>query len=151
MGREHRTGWSRRPSGFSVGGGALGGVISGAGERVFLSEAITCYRHEVCRAAIAMTWNVPVDRLVTGIFADEARLAAFNATLFVRLGGKRWAGFAVNTRDDLEELTESQVIQICGHARLVSGSVFKTLKGQAQAATSCRAAVACGDHAGTGG
>ena len=86
------------------------GQISDAGERVFVAEAITCYRHHACRAAIAMTWNVPFDHLVTWIFADAARLAAFNASIPVRLGVKRWAGFVVYTRDDLEELTESKVI-----------------------------------------
>ena len=96
----------------------LPGKISDAGERVFLVEAITCDRHQAYRAAIVMTWNLAFDHLVTWLFAEPTRLVAFNASLPVRLGGKRWAGFVVNTRDDLEELTESQVIQICGNVIL---------------------------------
>ncbi len=42
----------------------LPGKISDEGERLFLSEALTCFRSKAFRATIVMTWNVAYDHLL---------------------------------------------------------------------------------------
>jgi hypothetical protein len=42
----------------------LPGKISGQAEKLFLSEAITCYHHRAFRAAIVMAWNLAYDHLL---------------------------------------------------------------------------------------
>jgi hypothetical protein len=50
-------------------------------EKVFLSEAIDCYRVRAYRACIVMTWNLAFNHLLNWILRDPARLQAFNDTI----------------------------------------------------------------------
>ena len=57
----------------------LPGRISDEAERLFLSEAIVCFRNKAFRATIVMTWNLAYDHLLTWIVGNH--LAAFNAAI----------------------------------------------------------------------
>jgi hypothetical protein len=96
-------------------------------ERSFLNEALTCYRSQAFRAAIVMSWNLAYDHLCSFVLAKK--LAEFNAQYplsYPNLHAKAKMK-AVVKRDDFEELKESEVIQICRSANIVTSGVFKVL------------------------
>ncbi|MGD9587974.1 MAG: hypothetical protein AB7Q37_07210 [Pyrinomonadaceae bacterium] len=96
-------------------------------ERDFLNETITCYRAKAFRASIVMAWNLAYDHLCRYVLANK--LAQFN-TQYPLSYPKVHAGSkmkAVTTFDDFAELKESQVVQICRSANIISNDVFKIL------------------------
>jgi hypothetical protein len=88
----------------------------------YLEEALVCFRHQAFRAAVVMTWNVTYDHL-TRTVADK-HLAKFNQQLSGMFGGKKGP---VTTLDDFQRLKESEVIEVCNAASLISKEVAKTL------------------------
>lgn len=106
----------------------LPGKIPNEAERLFLSEAIKCYRVRAFRAAIVMAWNLTYSHLLHWILADPARLAAFQATIITSIGPKNGTGMTITRREDFEQLKESEVLKICGTAGLfVSQNTKKIL------------------------
>jgi hypothetical protein len=103
----------------------LPGRVSDEGERRFLSEALTCYRHQAFRAAIVMTWNLAYDHLLGWILAETQRLAAFNAAIPRKYPKK--SAVVINARESFEDLKEFEVIEVCGTASLVSANLKKIL------------------------
>jgi hypothetical protein len=103
----------------------LPGKVSDEAERLFLSEALKCYKHEAFRAAIIMTWNLAFDHLLNWIVADSQRLDDFNSCIVARIGAKRGAGLVLTKREDFEELRESEVLDICGRAKLFASNNTK--------------------------
>jgi hypothetical protein len=95
-------------------------------ERVFLSEALACYKVGAFRAAIVMTWNLAFDHLTSWILADPVRLAAYNTHIGVRYPKRK--GFSVTRLEDFEEFKESEVIEICNTASLFSRNIVKILQ-----------------------
>ncbi len=95
-------------------------------DKVYLEEALTCFRHGAFRAAAVMTWNLAYDHLCKVIIADPQHLTAFNAQLPKSF--PKAEILAINTRDDFEALKESQVLQVAKSANIISGSVHKILK-----------------------
>jgi hypothetical protein len=96
-------------------------------ERAFLNEALKCYRIEAFRSCIVMTWNLAYSHLLDWILQEPTRLATFNAAISRRY--PRLSNIHITTYDDfLDELKESQVIEICNTANLFSSNVFKILK-----------------------
>lgn len=93
-------------------------------ERVYLDEALACFRIAAFRAAIVMTWNVVYAHLCNYILTQH--LAAFNAQL--PRSFPRAEISAIVKRDDFQELKESQVIHVCKSANIISGSLHKVLK-----------------------
>ena len=107
----------------------LPGKISDQAEKVFLSEAITCYHSRAFRAAIVMTWNLTYDHLLNWILKDAGRLAAFQANIAGRVGLKKAANINITKREDFEDLKESDTLFICGTAGLfVSDNTKKILE-----------------------
>jgi hypothetical protein len=105
----------------------LPGTIADQGEKLFLSEALRCYRAEAFRATIVMVWNLAYDHLLRWILADSQRLANFNAKIVTKVGQKR-AWIVVAKREGFEDLKEAEVIDICGTAGLfVSDNTKKVL------------------------
>jgi len=96
----------------------LPGKISNEAERIFLSEAVICYRHRAFRASIVMTWNLTYDHLLRWVISDPQRVASFNRNIVGRVGPKRAAAITIAQRQDFEELKEGEVIDICGTAGL---------------------------------
>jgi hypothetical protein len=106
----------------------LPGKIPDVAERLFLSEAIKCYRVRAFRAAIVMAWNLTYSHLLHWILCDPVRLAAFQATIIPSIGPKLGTGMTITRREDFELLKESQVLNICGTAGLfVSQNTKKIL------------------------
>jgi hypothetical protein len=96
-------------------------------ERAFLKEALKCYRNEAYRACIVMTWNLAYAHLLDWIVREPTRLAGFNAAITTRF--PRITKVQITKYDDfLDELKESQVIEICNTASLFNSNIFKILK-----------------------
>jgi hypothetical protein len=96
-------------------------------EQSFLVEALKCYRIEAYRACVVMTWNLAYGHLLQWMLKDATRLSAFNAAISVRYPKK--AGTKIATYDEfLDELKESEVIEICSNAGLVSSNITKVLR-----------------------
>lgn len=93
-------------------------------EKVFLDEALTCFRGKAFRAAIVMTWNLAFDHLCKWILAND--LAAFNVQLPKSFPKAEISSVA--KREDFEELKESQILQVCKSANIITGSLHKILK-----------------------
>jgi hypothetical protein len=73
-----------------------------------------------------MSWNLAFDHLTSWILADAARVATFNATAGARYPAKR--GAHVSKGDDFAEFKESEIIEICRTARLISKNITDILR-----------------------
>lgn len=96
-------------------------------ERTFLDETIICYRAKAFRAAIVMAWNLAYDHLCRYVL--NYKLAEFNTQYpisFAKLHAKATMT-AVGNMDDFGELKESQVIQICKSANIITADVKRIL------------------------
>ncbi len=105
----------------------LPGKISDQAEKIFLSEAITCYHNRAFRAAIVMTWNLTYDHLLNWILKDPGRLAAFQSAIAGRVGPRKAASINITKREDFEDLKESETIDICGSASLFASDNIKKI------------------------
>jgi hypothetical protein len=104
----------------------LPGKITDEGERLFLNEALTCYRHGAFRAAIVMVWNLTYDHVARWVLADAQRLAEFNTGIPKR--NPRKAHVTIATRDSFEDLKEDETVDIFGALTGVSANVKRALK-----------------------
>lgn len=101
------------------------GKVPDETERMFLSEALTCYKYQAYRAAIVMTWNLAYDHLIRWVAASPQRLVAFNGSVVARIGSKRGTGLSITARDDFMELKEHEVIDICGSSGILPSRAIK--------------------------
>lgn len=104
----------------------LPGKIADEAERLFLDEALTCYRHRAFRAAIVMVWNLAYDHVARWVLTDPKRLAEFNAGIGKRNPKK--AHVSIRSRDDFSELKEDEAIDILGGVSGVAADMKKVLK-----------------------
>jgi hypothetical protein len=95
-------------------------------EKVFLEEAIVCYKEGAFRAAIVMTWNLAFDHLLEWILCDASHLGKFNARISVRF--PKQAGLAITRKEDFEEFKESEIISIMNSSGLFSKNIGKILE-----------------------
>jgi len=96
-------------------------------EKVFLKETLNCYRVQAFRAAVVMAWNLAFDHLQRWVLADAGRLAKFNAGILARYPKK--TGVAINAFDDFaDELKESEIIEVCKKADLISKNLSQILE-----------------------
>jgi hypothetical protein len=102
---------------------ALPGKVSDEAERLFLSEALTCFRNKAFRASIVMTWNLTYDHLLNWLIANH--LAAFNAAISRKY--TRRARAMIVKKDDFEEFKEFEVIEVCDTAGVINGNTKKIL------------------------
>jgi hypothetical protein len=100
--------------------------IPNIAEKTYLDEALICFRYGAFRAAVVMCWNLGFDHLCQYVLTDKQRLTDFNAQL-PRSFSKADIS-AVSKRDDFSELKESQVLQVCKSANIISGSDHKVMK-----------------------
>jgi len=97
-------------------------------EQDFLREALICYRHGAFRAAQVMCWNLAYAHLLEFILGHH--LAAFNVAYPARLAKKHKDARVqtMATYDDFSaDLKESEVIEVCKSANIVSSDVHKVL------------------------
>lgn len=99
-------------------------------ERTFLDETISCLRIDASRAAIVMAWNLAYHHLCDYVLKSPQRLSDFNAKWpLVYQGHHRKAQKVITKMDDFgEELKESEVIEICNSAKIITGDQHKILK-----------------------
>jgi hypothetical protein len=104
----------------------LPGNVPDLAEKIFLTEAIKCYRVEAYRACVVMSWNLAYSHLLHWILNDPKRLQNFNAGIPNRYPKK--PPLTISKYDDFEELKESEVIEVCNSAGLVNGNVIRILR-----------------------
>jgi hypothetical protein len=95
-------------------------------EKNFLTEAIKCYRIEAYRACVVMCWNLAYSHLLHWILNDAKRLQNFNGGIPKRYPKK--PPLIISKYEDFEELKESEVIEVCNSAGLVSGNMIRILR-----------------------
>jgi hypothetical protein len=100
--------------------------LSVEAEKVYLEEALTCFRQSAFRAAIVMVWNLAYDHLCKVIMNNTQHFADFNSQL--PKSYPKADILVIKVRDDFESLKESQVLQVAKSANIISGSVHKILK-----------------------
>lgn len=105
----------------------LPGKVRNHEERAFLGEALTCYRHGAFRAAIVMCWNLAYDHLCDYVLRNH--LTAFNTRWPIRYPDrhKKARVSAISSRDDFSEMKESEVLEVCKAASIITPDVFKIL------------------------
>lgn len=96
--------------------------VTDAACREYLEEALVCFRHAAFRAAIVMTWNVTYAHLV--MLVGTKHLARFNSQMSIMFGGRKKQVASV---DDFQKLKESEVLEVCNAAGLVSKEIAKVL------------------------
>jgi hypothetical protein len=102
----------------------LPGKVPGEAERLFLAEAIACFRIKAFRAAIVMTWNVAYDHFEEWIIRNH--LAAFNARIASNYQKK--AGVVIKTKEDFSDhFKESEVIEISKSAGFLHDNIKKIM------------------------
>ena len=96
-------------------------------ERTYLDEALSCYKNGAFRAAVVMTWNLAYHHLCDHVL--KKHLAAFNARWPVLYPAHhKKTTRAVATMDDFsEELKESEVLELCNSARIITKEMHKIL------------------------
>jgi hypothetical protein len=105
----------------------LPGKVPDLAEKNFLAEAIKCYRSEAYRACVVMTWNLAYSHLLHWILNEPKRLDEFNAAIARRYPKK--SGMRIVRYEDFnEELKESEVLEICNTASLISRNISRILK-----------------------
>lgn len=122
--------YSDHPSTVAVRGmlADLPSNIPNISERVFLQEAINCYKVRAYRAAIVMTWNLAYNHLSMWILSDAERLGRFNtdaARVYIKKPKKPVVASAA---EPFEEYKESELIQIAKSSGLITDGMNKILK-----------------------
>jgi hypothetical protein len=89
-------------------------------QRTYLDETLTCYRHGAFRAAIVMAWNLAFHHLCD--FVLKGKLTDFNARWPVVYQGHHTKDTKqiIKMDDFSEELKESEVLEICNSAGIVT-------------------------------
>jgi hypothetical protein len=101
--------------------------IADFSEQIFLQEAIICFVNGAFRAAIVMTWNLAFDHLCNYIV--DGQLDEFNVQVAIRFANNRkYPIQSISKKEDFEKLKESEIIEVCQAANIISGSVCKILR-----------------------
>ncbi|HEV2137659.1 MAG TPA: hypothetical protein VGR53_02340 [Nitrososphaerales archaeon] len=98
----------------------------------FMREALDCLRVKAWRAAIVMMWILTIDHLYDFVLATN--LSNFNAALAKNL---RYASLSIRNKQDLEEIKESDFIQIARSAGLLTNDQRKLLDEKLAFRNSC--------------
>ena len=92
--------------------------------RDFLTETIDCFEIGAKRATIVMAWILAMDHVYSHIM--NHRLTAFNGAL-ANNTDKSVKVKVIAHRDDLSDIRESKLIELCRAARIISNDVRKIL------------------------
>ena len=95
--------------------------IPNVDQKGYLEEALLCFRSGAFRAAIVMTWNLAYDHMCELVITKH--LPDFNLQLPKSF--PKAEILVVAKREDFELLKESQVLQVCASANIISGNVHK--------------------------
>lgn len=105
--------------------GDLGKKIKNKEEKIFLEEALACYKVKAFRATIVMSWNLAFSHLKTWILSDSKRMADFNDAVKKAYPNNK---NVVLTWDGFDEFKEFEVIEICRVSRLVSKNIVEIMR-----------------------
>jgi hypothetical protein len=107
---------------------SLPSLVPSLTERTYLNEALICYENGAFRAAIVMAWNLAYHHLCDHILRN--RLAEFNARWVIKFPGMHKNGTkTIKVMDDfMDELKESQVIEIAKDAGIITKNVFNIME-----------------------
>jgi hypothetical protein len=96
-------------------------------ERTFLDETLICFRNEAFRAAIVMAWNLTYHHLCDYVL--KKHLDEFNNRWPVVYPAQHKKGpRSITSMDDFaQDLKESEVIEICKSAGIITKDVHKIL------------------------
>jgi hypothetical protein len=97
--------------------------IPTATEKVYLEEALICFRHKAYRASIVMCWNLAYDHVCDYIYQKE--LNTFNTKIPIRYPAKK--SLVIVNKEDFTNLKESEVIEVAKSAGIISSNVFKIM------------------------
>lgn len=101
--------------------------IPNLAEKSFFIEALLCYRISAFRSCIVMVWNLAYSHLLDWILVDQRRLDDFNSAISKRY--PKLLNIKITKYDSfIDELKESQVVEICNTAGLINSSTYKILK-----------------------
>jgi hypothetical protein len=100
--------------------------IPDAAAKVFLVEALNCYKACAYRAAIIMAWNLAFHHLLKWILADPTRVAEFNAAIPKRFPQR--TNLSIACLDTFDELKEADIVEICRTAKLFSRNLVDILR-----------------------
>jgi hypothetical protein len=95
-------------------------------ENEFLIEAVRCLEIGALRSAIIMIWNLTMDHLYTYILNNPNNLDEFNQALS-RNNAFRNRDFTISIKDHFNDMKESQFIENCRSANIISNDVRKIL------------------------
>lgn len=96
--------------------------IKDSQERIFLLEALNCYRVEAYRATIILIWILAIDHLQKYIFGQK--LDEFNLVLAKNPDKKVQK---IVNYDDFSDLSESKFIELMRSANIISNDIRKIL------------------------
>lgn len=97
------------------------GRVTDPAQKVFLQEALICFKSHAYRAAIVMMWNLAYSHVLDRVFANH--LVAFNAQR-ARVTPKLPE---IVKETDFEDYGERQVIELCRGARILDATVCRIL------------------------
>ena len=100
---------------------ALAARVTDPIKKQFLSETLTCFKHQAYRASIVMAWNLAYSDVLDRILATD--LARFNVQL-LKVATK---ASAITRREDFEDFKESKILEVARGAGDLSASSFKIL------------------------
>lgn len=106
--------------------GSLTLSVSDGPERVFLEEAIRCYRVAAFRASIVMVWNLAYDHLRQWVFYDKTRLQEFNEGAAKRFTNSPKA--IVVKIEDFDDFKESEFIDACATGKVLAKNLETMLR-----------------------
>jgi hypothetical protein len=105
---------------------SLTNAVQNGPERMFLDEAIRCYRVAAFRAAIVMAWNLAYDHLRRWVLSDTERLNAFNAGSVKRF--QKAPKIVVKRADDFEAFKESEFIDALSSGKVITKNLEDMLR-----------------------
>lgn len=106
----------------------LPGKIPDLAERTYLDEALICFKHAAFRATVVMTWNLAYHHLCDYVL--KSKLAEFNARwpVIYPAHHKKSIKAIAKIDDFAEELKESEMIEVCNSAGIITKDVHRILK-----------------------
>ena len=103
---------------------ALEQTMPSGGAKGFLQETIDCLDAGAKRATVVMAWILAMDHLCSHIMSHN--FVAFNGVLATNTD-RRVKVKVITQRDDLADIKESKLIELCRSARIISTDVRKIL------------------------
>lgn len=93
-------------------------------QKGYLEEALVCFRNAAFRAAIVMTWNLAYDHIRELVIAKH--LPDFSVQLPKSF--PKADILVISKREDFELLKDSQVLQVCKSANVISDNIHRIAK-----------------------